>query len=32
MISVDDARRTVDAGAFYVIQPDADWWDGSRLG
>ncbi len=29
MISVDDARRTIDAGAFYVIQPDADWWDGS---
>jgi UDP-N-acetylglucosamine 4,6-dehydratase len=29
MISVDDARRTVDAGAFYVIQPDADWWDSS---
>ena len=28
MISVDDARRTLDAGAFYVIQPDADWWDG----
>ena len=27
MISVDDARRTVDAGAFYVIQPDVDWWD-----
>jgi len=31
MISVDDARRTVDAGTFYVIQPDADWWDGSAL-
>jgi len=30
MISVDDARRTVDAGKFYVIKPDADWWDGSR--
>ncbi|MCI0582963.1 MAG: UDP-N-acetylglucosamine 4,6-dehydratase (inverting) [Chloroflexi bacterium] len=28
MISVDDARRTVDAGGFYVIQPDADWWHG----
>jgi UDP-N-acetylglucosamine 4,6-dehydratase len=28
MISVDDARRTVDAGSFYVIQPDADWWKG----
>ena len=29
MISVDDARRAIDAGTFYVIQPDADWWDGS---
>jgi UDP-N-acetylglucosamine 4,6-dehydratase len=29
MISIDEARRTMDAGAFYVIQPDADWWDGS---
>jgi UDP-N-acetylglucosamine 4,6-dehydratase len=28
MISVDDARRTVDAGPFYVIQPDAEWWTG----
>jgi UDP-N-acetylglucosamine 4,6-dehydratase len=26
MISVDDARRTVDADRFYVIQPDAEWW------
>jgi UDP-N-acetylglucosamine 4,6-dehydratase len=29
MISVDDARRTVDAGGFFVVKPDADWWDGS---
>jgi UDP-N-acetylglucosamine 4,6-dehydratase len=29
MISVDDARRTVDAGTFYVIKPDAEWWDDS---
>lgn len=28
MISVDDAPRTVDAGSFYVIQPDAEWWKG----
>ncbi len=28
MISVDDSRRTLDAGDFFVIQPDADWWDG----
>ena len=27
MISVDDARRTVDAGTFYVVKPEADWWD-----
>jgi UDP-N-acetylglucosamine 4,6-dehydratase/5-epimerase len=29
MIGPDDARRTLDAGSFFVIQPDADWWDGS---
>ena len=27
MISPDDARRTIDAGAYFVIQPDTDWWD-----
>jgi len=27
MISVDDARRTLDAGRFFVMQPDAAWWD-----
>jgi UDP-N-acetylglucosamine 4,6-dehydratase/5-epimerase len=27
MISIDDARRTVDGGRFYVVTPDADWWD-----
>jgi len=27
MISSDDARRTVDAGSYFVIQPDAGWWD-----
>ena len=27
MISIDDARRTVDAGDFFVVQPEADWWD-----
>jgi UDP-N-acetylglucosamine 4,6-dehydratase len=26
MISVDDARRTLAADGFYVVQPDADWW------
>jgi UDP-N-acetylglucosamine 4,6-dehydratase len=29
MISVDDGRRALDAGQFYIIQPDADWWDAS---
>jgi UDP-N-acetylglucosamine 4,6-dehydratase len=28
MIGVDDARRTRDAGDFYVMQPDVDWWNG----
>ena len=27
MIGVDDARRTRDAGDFYVMLPDVDWWD-----
>lgn len=26
MISVEDARRTVDAGDFYVMKPEFDWW------
>ena len=26
MISVDDARRTLAADGFYVVQPDAEWW------
>ena len=26
MISVEDARRTVDAGDFYVMQPEFEWW------
>ena len=30
MISIDDARRTVDAGEFYVLMPDADWWEASN--
>jgi len=29
MIGVDDARRTRDAGDFYVMQPDVDWWNGA---
>lgn len=26
MISLDDARRARDAGDFFVLQPDAEWW------
>ena len=26
MISIEDARRTVDAGDFYVMKPEFDWW------
>ena len=26
MIGVDDARRTRDAGDFFVMQPDVEWW------
>jgi len=33
MISVDDARRTIDIGDRYVIQPEFSWWgDGYREG
>lgn len=32
MISVDDARRTVDCDGFYAILPDgAPWWDPTPL-
>ncbi|MBX3147484.1 MAG: UDP-N-acetylglucosamine 4,6-dehydratase (inverting) [Gemmatimonadales bacterium] len=27
MISEDDARRTVDMGSHYVLQPQQSWWD-----
>jgi UDP-N-acetylglucosamine 4,6-dehydratase len=27
MISVDDARRTVDQGSYYVIKPQSEWWN-----
>lgn len=26
MISSNDARRTLDMGNYYVIQPEMDWW------
>lgn len=28
LIGADDARRTRDAGDFYVLEPDVDWWEG----
>ena len=27
MIGEDDARRTRDMGAYYVLQPEQPWWD-----
>ena len=27
MISADDARRTLDMGDHYVIQPETEWWN-----
>jgi len=27
MITEDDARRTLDFGTYYVIQPEFPWWD-----
>lgn len=26
MISVDDSRRTVDMGDYYVVKPEMEWW------
>ena len=26
MIAVHDARRTVDMGTYYIVQPDMEWW------
>lgn len=31
MIGEDDARRTRDMGAFYVVQPDFPWWEDDKL-
>ena len=27
MITKDDARRTIDMGEFYIIQPDFIFWE-----
>jgi UDP-N-acetylglucosamine 4,6-dehydratase/5-epimerase len=32
MIGEDDARRGVDAGAYYILVPEFAWWNGKRLG
>ena len=31
MISIDDARRTIDIGDRYVIQPEFGWWGNEHL-
>jgi len=31
LISAHDAYRTVDAGKYYIIQPDLDWWAPSKI-
>lgn len=31
MISLDDARRTLDIGDRYVIQPEFPWWSSTHL-
>jgi UDP-N-acetylglucosamine 4,6-dehydratase len=31
MIGEDDARRTLDMGDYYVVQPDFPWWENGRL-
>jgi len=31
MISKDDARKTLDMGDHYVIQPDFEWWSSARM-
>lgn len=31
MISIDDARRTIDIGDRYVIQPEFGWWSNEHL-
>lgn len=31
MISLDDARRTIDIGDRYVIQPEFGWWTNGHL-
>lgn len=30
MISIEDARNTLEFDKYYIIQPDFDWWDPSN--
>jgi len=32
MIPEDDARRTLDMGEYYIIQPDFNWWKAKHEG
>jgi UDP-N-acetylglucosamine 4,6-dehydratase len=32
MIPEDDARRTLDMGAYYIIQPEFNWWQSKHEG
>lgn len=32
MISCEDARRTLEFDEYFVIQPDADWWEARAAG
>jgi UDP-N-acetylglucosamine 4,6-dehydratase len=32
MIPEDDARRTLDMGAYYIIQPEFNWWHSKHEG
>ena len=31
LMTDDEVRRAKDAGEYYVIEPDHNWWDGSHL-
>ncbi len=30
LISINDARRTIDIGEYYVIQPEVEWWSSNE--
>lgn len=31
MIAITDARRTLDMGSYYIIQPEMEWWTPQQL-